>query len=143
MSLRFMPDGAIVVDTVDEALIFERKRAKPSQKARGGRPKAQKGSEVALEGTWERFCTNLHGPAGSRMRKLLALIKGRGEAGMTIHELSEAVGDPTVNVTAGTTACLTKNVRKAGLDPEQVVIRGQDGKFRPGVLLQTQDPPSP
>lgn len=146
MSLRFLTDGTVVVDTVVEALAFERGRTtstpKPKHTTKHRRkPKIKLDAE--LEGTWEGFYQLIEARKAVRMRKLLALVKGRHPSTIDLHELQQLMGDPHLMTTNGSVSGITRNAVKAGLDPADIVIRGPGTQLRAGVLLQEHDPPDP
>lgn len=95
---------------------------------------------------WEAFCTALAqrtDDAARRMRKLLALVKGRGEAGLTWSEVTKALSLSDDNKAYGTYSGLAKALKAAHLTPGDVLIVGKDKRLRPGPLLVANDPPTP
>jgi hypothetical protein len=139
MAIRFLATGVIEADTVPEAIEWERRKI-PAPKPRG-RPR--KVRLLPNGSPWDRFCGFVQGPSGVRVRKALALVKGRGEGGIDIHELSTALKDQSVNETGGVFAALVQKAKKSGIGYEDLILRGADGRFRPGNLLRDHDPPVP
>jgi hypothetical protein len=95
------------------------------------------------ENPLEAFFQDIAAPECSKIRKILALIKGRGQSGIEVNELKNHVGDPTGTHTTGTISGMILKARKAGLASHDIVVRGEDKRFRPGSLLLTHDPPVP
>lgn len=144
MSLRFLTDGTVVVDTVAEALDFDRGRNVNVKPKYNARPKPSKQTlDVLLEGTWEGFCQLIEGRNAVRMRKILALIKGRYPDAIELDELQGFIGDDNVMMTSGTLSGIVKNATKAGLNAADVIVRGPGKAVRAGALLQARDPPEP
>jgi hypothetical protein len=77
------------------------------------------------------------------MRKILTLVKGRGETGIDIRELSTALKDQSANNIGGLLAGFVQKAKKSGVGYEDLIFRGADGRFRPGNLLRDHDPPVP
>lgn len=144
-------------DTVDELLEYERKadaRPQPREKAS---PDVNSHNELARSANeptrstkesagWNRFVSALSGkePRKVRQRKVLALIKGRGQAGMPIDEIARAIGDDTNSATSGTISGIVRNTKKAALPVGSVIQKGRDDElWRPGPQLQAHDPPDP
>jgi hypothetical protein len=98
MALRFCIDGSITVDTVAEALDFERGRStqinKPKFNARS-KPPPSKAVDPNTAGTWEGFMQLMEARNAGRMRKVLALVKGRHPGMMALRELQKLMGDDT------------------------------------------------
>lgn len=140
MPVRFHTNGTIEVDTISEALAWVHR--KPRTPKPLGKPKQRKTLTVPAN-PWEAFCQDISAPESAKIRKILALVKGRGQTGIEASELTHHVGDPTGTHTTGTIAGLHLKSKKAGLNPNDVVIRGEDKRYRPGSLLQTHDPPVP
>lgn len=140
MPYRFLSNGAVETDTFNEALAWER-RSPRTAKPRG-RPK-RRHAITGAENPWEAFCQDVTAPESAKIRKILALIKGRGQTGINVGELQRHVGDPTGTHTTGTIAGMILKAKKAGLASDDVIIRGPDKLYRPGTLLQTHDPPVP
>jgi hypothetical protein len=140
MAIRFLATGVIEADTVPEAIEWERRKI-PAPKPRG-RPRKTR-HHPAGTSPWDRFCDLIQGPSGVRMRKILTLVKGRGETGIDIRELSTALKDQSANNIGGLLAGFVQKAKKSGVGYEDLIFRGPDGRFRPGNLLQTHDPPIP
>jgi hypothetical protein len=78
MPVRYLTGGTITVDTIEEAITYERLKASRSQVRK---KKPRRGSGLARpNGTWEAFLVTL---TTMPSRKILALIKGRGMAEIT------------------------------------------------------------
>lgn len=146
MALRFCTDGSITVDTVAEALDFERGRSTNIIKSKfNARPKSSPSKLVDpdMAGTWEGFLLLMEGRNAGRMRKVLALVKGRHPGFIELRELQKLMGDNTLMGTTGTVSGITKNALKVGLDPNDILVRGPGTAVRAGTLLQVHDPPEP
>lgn len=82
-----------------------------------------------------------------RQRKILCIVFGRGEKGITLEELSIAIGDGGGNAgrnkTSGTIAGITKNAKKSRLDVYDVIFKDRDDIYRAGKVLQENKPPEP
>ena len=140
MPIRFLPTGAIEADTIPEAIEWERRKIrapKPRGKPRKVRPLPTSGSP------WERFCNDIRANDCARMRKILTIIRGRGHVGIDLSELTRAVGETTTLHTSGTIGGISKKGEKFGLTSSDLVVRGPDKLFRPGRILQANEPPSP
>lgn len=137
MPVHFHPTGIIVVDTVTEAVQFEQQRSSPKPKAKRGRlPK------IPRRDGWDGFYTSLQGLRAFTARKVLALVKGRSDLGITIEELAEGIGKSPA-VIGGTISGIGKKGSMFGLDPSEVLVRSEDGLIRPGKLLADNQPPTP
>lgn len=130
--------------TVGEALEFELQASGSSQ-----RPPAKKAAPrtapIPANGGWEGFVAALAArkdEAAVRMRKLLALVKGRGMAGLSWADAARDLGIPEGNA-YGTYSGLVKAIKSAGLTPSDVIVAGPDKMLRPARLLIENDPPTP
>lgn len=138
MPVRYLTDGTIAVDTIEEAVTYERLKASQSQVRK---KKPRRDSRLAgPNGTWEAFLATL---TTMPSRKILALVKGRGETGITLSELQAALRDPIPQKTNGQLVGLTMKARSVGVDPGDIILRGSDNLYRPGRLLRDHDPPVP
>ena len=140
MPIRFFANGTVEVDTLNEALVWEHRKRRSSKPR--GRPKQRAVTTVA-ENPWEAFYQDISAPECAKIRKILALILGRGQTGIGVDELKNHVGDPTGTHTTGSISGMFLKAKKAGLTPADIVVRGEDKRFRPGSLLLTHDPPVP
>lgn len=143
-------------DTVDELLEYERKadakpqtreKASPDVNSRNEPARATNEPRSTKESAgWTRFVGIVSGAETRkvRQRKVIALVKGRGPAGMPIADIASALGDDTNNQTSGTLSGVIRNTSKAGLQAGSVIHRSEeDGLWRPGPQLQAHDPPEP
>lgn len=159
MAIRVLSAGGreLFFDTVDELLEYERKAdAKPqlrekatldvnahNEPARSGIEPTRSTKESA---GWIRFVSAVSGkdPRKVRQRKVIALIKGRGQAGIPIDEIAKAIGDDTNSATSGTISGIIRNTKKAALQVGSVIQKGkEDGLWRPGPQLHAHEPPEP
>ena len=138
MPVRYLTDGTISVDTIEEAIAYERLKASRSQ-VRKQKPCRRSGL-TGLNGTWEAFLTTL---TTMPSRKILALVKGRGETGVSLYELQQALRDPIPQKTNGLLVGLTMKAKSVGVNPDDIILRGSDNLYRPGQLLRDHDPPVP
>lgn len=76
MSIRFIGNNIVEVDTISEAISWEHRKGKEA-KPRGRPRKFQ--SNLVDGSPWVRFCSDIGSPDCVRMRKILALVKGRGD----------------------------------------------------------------
>ncbi len=138
MSIQLRPDGTFIFDNVTEALEFTQQ--KPPRRV--GRPRSSHRPRPVGDGSWDGFCRFLVGRSRRRMRKVLALIKGRETRGITPGELSAALGDKTLVAIGGTYGGLRKVARMNGFSPDDLVF--SDGELiRAGPLLEANEPPVP
>jgi hypothetical protein len=141
-------DLELVFDTAAEAAEYRAQITRQSQpeKPKRGRRTAEP-RPAANGGTgWEAFVAGLAARSDERavrMKKMLALIKGRGVAGIEWTELAKAMLIKDVQQVYGTFSGLTKALKGAGLKPDHVIIAGKDKKVRPGRLLLENEPPTP
>lgn len=136
MPIRFLSNGVVETDSITEAIAWER-RTTPTRKH-----KTQRQPFVAYEGTpWERFCRDLSLPDRVAMRKVLALIKGRGD-GIFRSEIAKALNLDNVHVVAGVFAGIARKAIKHGLNPADVIERSGQ-VYLPGPTLRNHDPPVP
>ena len=140
MPIRFFTNGTVEVDSLNEALSWQSRKTKSSKPV--GRPRKVKPDPI--DGSpWERFCNDIRAIDCTRLRKILAIIKGRGQVGIELHELSRAVGDSKFLKTSGTISGVRLKAEKFGLNVDDLIVRGDDKLFRPGKILQENDPPVP
>lgn len=137
MPIQFKNDGTVVVDTVQEAIAFEthRKGRKRPRSSRAPLPSGA-GREAfyrALEG---------RGEAPTNARKVLALVRGRGDRGIGLDELAKHMSWPPISV-GRTLAGVTRRAARYGLDPADILHRGADGHWRPGPILRDHESPMP
>lgn len=99
----------------------------------------------------EKFLFLIEVPKNIRQRKVLALIKGRGDTGITIDELSNQLGDKNsngeydANITSGTITGIVRNAKKAGLDRDDVLYKpSKTGRvWTAGTWLMENEVPDP
>ena len=142
-------DGGLELefDSVAEALEYrtqvQGRPSKPEKTKRASRPSA---AQTDLGSGWTEFVAALSertDPAAVRMKKMLALVKGRGTSGIAWDELAKAMGAVDLQKVYGTFSGLVKSLKSAGVKPEQVIVAGKDKKLRPGRLLVENEPPTP
>lgn len=97
MPVRFLSNGVVEVDTLSEAIAWETRKSKTLKSV--GRPRKLKPNPVDAN-PWERFCIDIRAGNCTRMRKILGIVRGRGQAGIDLHELSSSVGDSNALNTA-------------------------------------------
>jgi hypothetical protein len=139
MPLRFLPNGSVEVDTISEAVAWENRKLKIPKPV--GRPRKSK--PIPINGSpWQRFCADISGHECVLIRKILAIVRGRGQVGIDLHDLARAVGCKSLQV-SGTLCGIEKKGEKYRLKVDDLVIRGAYKLFRPGQLLQENEPPIP
>ena len=140
-----MPSGAVELDTVSEAIEFQRRMNPERPPRRRKRTRAQPLPEAAsLDGPpWERLCALLARGECVRMRKIIALVKGRADAGITARELATMLRVESPSVAMGSVAGIARNAKRAGLEPKDIIVFGSDHKYRPGAVLRDNEPPTP
>lgn len=123
--------------------------AKPPRKQRRRETPSAENSEADNRSPVEKFFSLISGDEEKkvRQRKILCLVYGRGEKGITLEELSQAIGDGGGNAgrnkTSGTIAGITKNAKKSGLDVHDVIFKDRDDIYRAGKVLKENKPPEP
>ena len=140
MPVRFLSNGVVEVDTLSEAIAWETRKSKTLKSV--GRPRKLKPNPVDAN-PWERFCIDIRAGNCTRMRKILGIVRGRGQAGIDLHELSSSVGDSNALNTSGNISGIRKKGEKYGLNAEDLIVRGPDKLFRPGRMLEANEPPLP
>lgn len=138
MPIRFLSNGTIELDTITEAVLWDRRKQKTTKQKK--QPKVA--PPITSCDPWEGFRADLSSDRCTLMRKLLGLVNGRGQMGIDAHELAKTV-DSTPHVVAGTISGLLQKAKRHGLNPPDVVFRGDDKRYRPGSLLKTNEPPIP
>jgi len=131
-------------DTVAEAVQFEAQTQPKGSKQPAAKRKVKPVSGNG--GGWPEFCASLairKDAAAVRMKKMLALVKGRGADGIGWDELAKAMSVEDVQKVYGTFSGLGKGLRSAGIRPADVITAGKDKKLRPGRLLVEHEPPTP
>jgi len=104
------------------------------------------GRENGSGGGWKAFASALDArkdERAGRMKRLLALVKGRGTAGVSWKEVTRDLNFPADSTAYGTLSGLGKSLRSAGLNPKDVILAGPDKKLRPGRVLVENDTPTP
>lgn len=152
------PGGIEAYLTVEHyrELYLEGSSSQDSAKRRGSTKTRSGQTPVLLTGDpWDNFVSFISGPEEKcvRQRKVLALIKGRKEEGITIDELAEAVSygkesDPDShdpNKASGTITGIVRNAKKANLNRNDVVFKPQEGGrlWMAGPLLLEKEIPLP
>ena len=158
MPIRKLPDGTIEADTVAEMLEYEASSPKQASGPKATRLPRTPPPEALLAATrqdrtpppedaWTVFCRELAAPEKLRQRKLLALVKGRGEAGITLAELMKSMGEKDPVMVGRTLGAIKKNANKAKVKPEDVIVprpdQSKDSKYKAGRLLLQKEPPTP
>lgn len=139
MALRFLPNGSVEVDTVSEAVAWENRKVKVARPI--GRPRKSK--PMPINGSpWQRFCADVSSHECVRIRKILSIVRGRGEIGLDLQELARTVGCTSLQA-SGTISGIEKKAEKYRLNPKDLVVRGDDKLIRPGRQLQEHEPPVP
>ncbi len=144
-------DGGLELefDSVAEALEYRAQvQGRPSKPEKTRRTKRQTVAQPVTDAGsgWTAFVAALSqrtDPAAVRMKKMLALVKGRGAEGIGWDELAKAMAVEDVQKVYGTFSGLTKSLKGAGIRPDQVIVAGKDKKLRPGRLLVEHEPPTP
>jgi hypothetical protein len=116
------------------------------EKPKPGRRTAEPKSSATSATGWDAFVAGLSQRSDERavrMKRMLALVKGRGIAGIDWEELAKSMNIKEVQKVYGTFSGLTKALKGAGLKPDHVIIAGKDKKVRPGRLLLENEPPTP
>src|SRR5690606_38551555 len=138
MPIHFNPDGRVSVDTVDEAIRFEQRRSKPTNCKIPKQPRKKRGPR--LEG-WDGFLDFLTGPENATARKILALVQGSAD-GIDRHSLATHL-ECEVQVVTGTVTGIKRKASAVGIDPNDVITKDPQGRYRPGRLLAQHGAPMP
>jgi len=139
MPLRFLPNGSVEADTISEAVAWENRKQKVPRPV--GRPR--KSMPIPIKGSpWQRFCADISSPECVLIRKILAIVRGRGQSGIELQELAHTVGCKSLQA-SGTVCGIEKKAEKYGLRSSDLVVRGADKLYRPGKVLQENEPPIP
>jgi len=147
-SYTIRPDGSIVVDTVDEALAMQ-KRILATNKAPAPMTEPAKSEPPAAEpretnGTresvtsarWQKFLGLVSGKPAQL--DLLNLLKTKNGKFVTLDEARNATKSETNSAVGGVMSGVTKNAKKADLDPMQIVDTTTRGRLRAGRTLLDQ-----
>ncbi|MBE7480558.1 MAG: hypothetical protein HS104_11315 [Polyangiaceae bacterium] len=152
MPLITLKDGTQVSLTVTELAEYNAllsSAGKPARKQRRRETLPGQDSEPDSRSPVEMFFSFISGDQDKkrRQRKILCIVFGRGEKGITLEELSIAIGDGGGNAgrnkTSGTIAGITKNAKKSRLDVYDVIFKDRDDIYRAGKVLQENKPPEP
>lgn len=138
--------GPLTFDTVDELVEYRTKVTRTAGKRQASRRSSDARPGVSSAPGWEGFCSSIaarQDVRAKRIRKMMALVKGRGDIGITWAEISKALGDKDESGAYGTFSGLSKNLQGAGINPQDVIVRGSDKRLRPGPLLAANEPPTP
>lgn len=139
MPLRFLPNGSVEADTISEAIAWENRKTKipkPIGRPRRSNPMSTNASP------WQRFCADISSRECVLIRKILAILRGRGLLGIELQELARTVGCKPLQA-SGTVCGIEKKAEKYGLVATDLVVREADKLYRAGKILQENEPPAP
>ncbi len=135
--VKFHPNGIVEVDSAQEAAIFDALRAIERTKA------ASKFKRPSTTQTgWAGFFDLLQQSPRREGLKILALVKGRGVDGITVDELATQI-EANPKVIVGGFAAIARRAGQVGLEFQDILVRGPDLKYRPGPILESNQPPTP
>lgn len=137
MPIHFNPNETITVDTVEEAIRFEqlRRSGVPPKKA-SKKPKTRN-----VRQGWEGFVERVDGPENVTARKVLALVAGDAD-GLDRRRLADQL-ELDIMVVTGTITGIRKKASAAGLNPDDVITKDPQDRYRPGRLLAQHGAPMP
>jgi hypothetical protein len=135
MAYRIDLSGNVVCDTPEEALAYQRLlAAEQPNEPHVARSKDEAG---------ELFYATIKDHRRGLQRKVLALIFGRGDLGITPTELVEMTKSRDTVVMVRAIQNILINAQKVGLDPADVVTRQPNGRYVAGAWLRANEPPAP
>lgn len=138
MPYRVDVNGCVVCDTAEEALAFQRL-------AHDLRPEViePEHCERTPEQARESFTLAVKDRRRSMQRKLLALIHGRGELGITTTELADATGTRDTQVIVRALQNINIVADNVGFPMGEVFVRRPNGRYVAGAWLKANQPPVP
>lgn len=127
MPYRILQTGEVVTDTPEEALAYSRLLAGVADQT----------------DNWSRFYNLASQPKLVMQRKVLALVYGRGDAGITLDELVKLVEAQSSHVITGVINGICRNAVEAGLEATEIIVSLHGHEYRAGRLLLENEPPTP
>jgi hypothetical protein len=142
MPYEIHPDGRVRADTPDEVAalwaLMKPSKATVSDNMREPPPPAPGAPKSIAGDKWDILMKLLSETWQRDMRTILSTVKSLDQE-VARYDLCELLGYSS-SVLGGKMGGLVKNCRKAGLDPDTVIIRTAK-TYRPGPLLREYDLP--
>ncbi|MGE3673767.1 MAG: hypothetical protein AB7K71_29115 [Polyangiaceae bacterium] len=129
----------MLLEDLDAVVELERKlaEAKAPTSIRVRVPPAMR--PIIGSATWEQFADLVHGSQIVALR----LIEKNGQEATALEDLATELGVRGNQEAGGVVSAIRRNAKKAGLDPDEVIVRIRDGRYIPGPLLNRFGAPRP